>query len=50
MGYLRYNEVKEEEKVIRLVKGEFEIYHGMSVDDFLKIYENIIKNHPEKLI
>lgn len=48
LGYNRYN--TKEEKVIRLIKGEFDVYHGMSVEEFFSIYNTLIYQEPEKLI
>lgn len=51
MGYLGYNKpMKKEEKVIRLVKGEFEVYHDMTADEFVDIYIEMKNIYPEKLI
>jgi len=43
-------EVSKEEKVIKLLKGGFEEQHGFSVDDFIKISNDILENNPEVLI
>jgi len=39
-----------EEKVIRLIKGGFEEQHGISFEEFQKVYKEILENNPEKLI
>lgn len=39
-----------EEKVIALLKGGFEEKCGMSFDTFIKSYNALLQNHPEKLI
>lgn len=39
-----------EEKVIKLLKGDFEKKHCISIEDFFSIASKIIKDHPEKLI
>ena len=47
------NEVKketDEEKVIRILKGDFEETFGMSFDKFIDIYNNLLENNPDKLI
>lgn len=43
-------ECSDEEKVIRLIKGDFEKYCGLSFDDFIKTHDHLLKNNPEKLI
>lgn len=40
----------EHEKVVRILKGDFEKKFGMSYDRFVEIYNEILKNDPEKLI
>lgn len=40
----------KEQKVVRLLKGDFEKYTGMSYAEFEEIKKNLIENHPEKLI
>jgi len=47
--YQKIDETKEE-KVVRLLKGDFERLCGISFDDFLITYHHIVKNNPEKLI
>lgn len=39
-----------EEKVIDIVKGGFEKKFGMTIQEFQKIYDDIVENSPEKLI
>jgi len=38
------------DKVVRILKGDFEKKFGMSFDEFNKIYNEILKTCPEKLI
>lgn len=40
----------KEQKVIRMLKGDFEKYIGMSYAEFEEIKNNLIENNPEKLI
>ena len=40
----------KEKKVIRMLKGDFEKYTGMSYAEFEEIKNDLIENHPEKLI
>lgn len=40
----------DEEKVIKILKGDFEKKFGMSFEKFIDIYNNIINTSPEKLI
>lgn len=40
----------DEEKVVRLIKGDFEEMHGISFSKFQRIYKEILKNNPEKFI
>ena len=40
----------KEQKVIRMLKGDFERYVGMPYSEFEQIREDLMKNNPEKLI
>ncbi len=40
----------DEEKVLRIIKGDFEYIFGISLEKFNEVYHNILKNCPEKLI
>ena len=40
----------DEEKVVRIIKGDFENIFGISLEKFNEEYHNILKNCPEKLI
>lgn len=40
----------DEEKVIRILKKDFELKHGMTFDKFIEIYQKILSESPEKLI
>ena len=40
----------DEDKVIRILKKDFEAKHGMSFDKFIETYNKILANNPEKLI
>lgn len=40
----------KQEKVIRLLKRDFEEYTGISYEEFETIRRDLIENHPEKLI
>lgn len=40
----------DEEKVVRIIKGDFENIFGISLEKFNEVYHNILKNCPEKLI
>lgn len=40
----------DEEKVVRIIKGDFENIFGISLEKFNEVYQNILKNCPEKLI
>ena len=44
-----YNE-SDEDKVIRILKKDFEAKHEISFDKFIEIYNKILINNPEKLI
>ena len=47
----KVNEIETKESiVIRLLKGDFEKSHGITFDEFIKIYNVILENSPEKLI
>jgi len=46
----KWIDLTAEQKVIRLVKGGFEIQNGFPLNYFVKIYKDLITNHPEKLI
>ena len=39
-----------EEIVIKLLKGDFEEKCGLSFDEFMETYKNLLEKHPEKLI
>jgi len=39
-----------EEKVLRLLKYDFEKKVGISFEQFICVYKEILKNNPEKLI
>lgn len=54
-GGLRQDGIKittetKEQKVVRLLKGDFEKYTGMSYEEFDEIHKRLIENYPEKLI
>ena len=36
--------------VIRMIKGDFEKFTGLSFDRFCEIYKQTLENEPEKLI
>lgn len=38
------------DKVVRILKGDFEKFFGMSFDKFTELYNEILENYPEKLI
>jgi hypothetical protein len=38
------------DKVIRLLKGDFEKTHGITFEKFIETYNDILENNPEKLI
>ena len=40
----------KEQKVIRMLKGDFERYVGMPYSEFEQIRDDLMKNNPEKLI
>ncbi len=40
----------KQERVIRLLKRDFEEYTGISYEEFEAIRRDLIENHPEKLI
>lgn len=40
----------EEEKTIWIIKYGMKKQFGISFEEFSQIYENILKNNPEKLI
>ncbi len=40
----------DEEKVIRIIKGDFEYKFGMTFDKFQDVLKSIMINNPEKLI
>lgn len=40
----------DEEKVIRILKKDFEEKHGMTFDKFIETYQKILEESPEKLI
>lgn len=40
----------KEEKVVRLLKGDFERYCGITFEDFVEVRNKIIEENPEKLI
>jgi hypothetical protein len=46
----KYQEKTKEEKVIELVKGGLENRFGISFDEFMEIYNNLLENYPEKLV
>ena len=39
-----------EEKTIRILKGDFEKTFDLSFDEFIDIYHNLLEHEPEKLI
>lgn len=41
---------EKKKKVIRLLKGGFEEKFGMSFDDFIAVYNELIENEPQRLI
>ena len=48
--YKFFSEETIEEKVIRILKYDFEKSHGISFDVFMNVYKEIIEKNPEKLI
>lgn len=40
----------EDQKVIRILKGDFEKKFGMTFERFVEVRERLIETHPEKLI
>ena len=40
----------EEDKVIRLLKGDFEKKTGITFERFIEVYNSILEKNPEKLI
>jgi hypothetical protein len=40
----------EEEKVLRIVKCDFEDKFGITIERFQQVYESIVETSPEKLI
>ena len=40
----------DEEIVIKLLKGDFKKQCGIDFEKFIEVYNDIIENHPEKLI
>lgn len=48
--YRLFSEETMEEKVIRILKHDFEKSHGISFDVFMSVYTEIVEKHPEKLI
>lgn len=40
----------EEQKVIRILKHDFESTHGITFERFIEVYHNILRDSPEKLI
>ena len=40
----------KEEKVIDIVNGGFQNHFGMSINEFQKIYEEILEHNPEQLV
>ncbi len=40
----------DEDKVVRILKTDFEAKHGMTFDKFIEVYNKILKDSPEKLI
>ncbi len=40
----------DEEKVVRILKGDFEKKFGMTFEKFIEVREKLLETHPEKLI
>ena len=40
----------DEQKVIRILKGDFEKKFGMTFEKFIEVRESILEHNPEKLI
>ena len=40
----------EEDKVARILKGDFEKQFGITFEKFIEVYNYIVENNPEKLI
>lgn len=40
----------DEEKVVRILKGDFEKKFGMTYEKFKNVYDIILRDNPEKLI
>ena len=40
----------EHDKVVRILKGDFEKRFGMKFERFIEVYHEIVKDHPERLI
>lgn len=38
------------DKVVRILKHDFEKKHGMTFDKFIEVYNDLLKNNPERLI
>jgi len=47
---MKWINMTNQEKVIRLVKGGMQQQTGMTVEEFILIYKDLLINHPEKLI
>ena len=47
---MNWTYMTKQEKVIRLVKGGMQQQTGMSVEEFILIYKDLLINYPEKLI
>lgn len=42
--------ITPQERVISLLKGGFEIRCGISFDEFIQVYNELLEHNPEKLI
>ncbi len=40
----------DEDKVARILKGDFEKKFGMTFEKFIEVYHRMLENNPEKLI
>lgn len=46
----RVKKETDEDKVVRILKGDFENKFGMTYEKFIEMYNEILKKNPEKLI
>ncbi len=48
--YMKPKIETEHEKVVRILKGDFEKKFGMTFERFIEVYHDMMEQHPEKLI